>query len=67
MSPSDRATLHLLLAQMRTIHDDLTELHAGICLLHIEAAIAALEVRLQRSSPTRQDQQHSSASAQEMR
>lgn len=41
--------LHALLAQMRSIHGDLDRHDAGICVLHLEAAIAALESHLRRS------------------
>lgn len=48
MSTQDRAALQALLAHMRIIHEQLTEHSAGICVLHLEAAIAALETRLER-------------------
>jgi hypothetical protein len=41
--------LHALLAQMRSIHGNLDRHDAGICVLHLEAAIAALESHLRRS------------------
>ena len=49
MTPEDREALHALLAQMRTVHAALTERRAGICVLHLEAAIAALEGHLRRN------------------
>ena len=48
MTPADREALYALLAQMRTLHSDLAENHAGICVLHLDAAIAALESHLRR-------------------
>ena len=48
MTPADREAFHALLAQMRAIHTNLAENHAGICVLHLDAAIAALESHLRR-------------------
>ena len=48
MTPEDREALVALLTQMRAIHEQLARHHAGICLLHLEAAIAALESHLLR-------------------
>ena len=45
----DRAALEALLTQMRSIHDELASRHAGICVLHLDAAIAALESHLKRN------------------
>ena len=49
MTPADREALHASLAQLRAIYADLAEHHAGICVLHLEAAIAALESRLRQN------------------
>ena len=49
MTPEDCEALHASLAQLRTIHADLAEHHAGICVLHLDAAIAALESHLRRN------------------
>lgn len=48
MVPSDREALHALLAPLRTLHAELAEHGAGVCVLHLEAAIAALESHLRR-------------------
>lgn len=50
MSPSNCEALDALLAQMRMLHRDLDQYGAGICVLHLEAAIAALESHLRRHS-----------------
>ena len=49
MTPADREALEALLARMRAIHAQLTERHAGVCVLHLDAAIAALESCLRRN------------------
>lgn len=49
MTPYDRQALLALLAQMRDLHGELTQYHAGVCVLHLEAAIAALESHLRRN------------------
>ena len=49
MTPTDREALQALLAQMQDIHQSLSEIHAGICVLHLDAAIAALESHLLRN------------------
>lgn len=49
MSPTERRILEALLEQMRTNHSGLTRHHAGVCVLHMEAAVAALESHLTRS------------------
>jgi hypothetical protein len=48
MTPTEREALHALLAQMRALHEQLTQHDAGVCVLHLEAAIAALESHLAR-------------------
>ena len=49
MTPTEREALSALLAPMRTLYADLAERNAGVCLLHLEAAIAALESHLNRN------------------
>ena len=49
MTPSDREALQALLARMCAIYGSLSQQHVGVCVLHLEAAIAALEAHLQRS------------------
>lgn len=44
---ADRSALEALLGKMRAIHAELDELPAGVALLHLDAAVAALESRLQ--------------------
>ena len=43
MGIPDIRALEVILAQMRAIHDELANHHAGLALLHIDAAGAALE------------------------
>ncbi len=50
MSDQSRDELVACLAQMRLIHERLAEQIAGTCVLHLEAAIAALESRLRRDA-----------------
>lgn len=45
----DRTALETLLTQMRSFHGELANQQAGICVLHLEAAIAALESHLTRN------------------
>lgn len=52
MTPIDHAPLTALCAQMQLIQFDLAARHAGVCVLHIEAAIAALESRLMDPLPS---------------
>lgn len=47
MHPDDREALYAL-APMRDLHHELCLYHAGPCVLHLEAAIAALESHLRR-------------------
>ena len=48
ISAEERHALEALLARMRTIHEELGAYHPGICVLHLAAAIAALESHLRR-------------------
>lgn len=48
MTPTNREALMPVLAQLRETYDSLGDLDAGICVLHLDAAIAALESHLQR-------------------
>lgn len=52
MTPIDHAPLTALCAQMQLIQFDLAARHAGVCVLHLEAAIAALESRLMAPPPS---------------
>lgn len=49
---TEHAALAGLLAQMREIYEELLDYNAGICVLHLEAAIAALESHLRREGVT---------------
>jgi len=49
MSSTEHAALLALLAQMRDTYDNLLAYDAGISILHLDAAVAALEDRLERS------------------
>ena len=42
-------SLETMLDQMRTIHGELAERHAGLCVLHLDAAIASLESHIRRA------------------
>jgi len=48
MSTDERGALQARLAQMRSLHHRLSELHAGVCVLHLGAAIDTLESHLRR-------------------
>jgi hypothetical protein len=48
MSIDDRSALVALLDRMRAIHSELSVRHAGVCVLHLEAAIASLESHVRR-------------------
>ena len=48
MTNSDLPVLEASLTQMRVIHSDLAARHAGLCVLHLDAAIAALESQIRR-------------------
>ncbi len=56
IAPGERSALEALLARMRGIHEELSEHSAGVCLLHLEAAIAALESRLRRGGASSIDE-----------
>ena len=56
MTPADREALEALMAQMCAIHAHLTEHHAGVCVLHLDAAIAALESHLRRNGVSMVDE-----------
>lgn len=43
MGMSDIRSLEALLGQIRAIHDELADRHAGLAVLHMDAAGAALE------------------------
>ena len=48
MTTSDIRSLETLLGQIRTIHEELAERHAGLAILHMDAAMAALESHIRR-------------------
>ncbi len=48
MTPNDKRALLALLEQMRGIHAELSARHAGVCVLHLDASIAALESHIRR-------------------
>ena len=55
MSPDDQNALQSLLATMRAAHSELSARRAGVCVLHMEAAVAALESRLLRAAASMAD------------
>ncbi|MDO9487519.1 MAG: hypothetical protein Q7J32_04025 [Sphingomonadaceae bacterium] len=48
MTTSDIRSLEAILGQIRTIHEELAERHAGLAVLHMDAAMAALESHIIR-------------------
>lgn len=48
MSISDIRSLEVILGQIRAIHDELADRHAGLAVLHMDAATAALESHIRR-------------------
>lgn len=48
MGTSDIRSLEALLGQIRAIHDELAVRHAGLAVLHMDAAGAALESHIRR-------------------
>ena len=48
MGISDIRALEILLGQIRAIHDELAVRHAGLAVLHMDAAGAALESHIGR-------------------
>ena len=48
MGHSDIRALEVILGQMRDIHDELADRHAGLAVLHMDAATAALESHIGR-------------------
>lgn len=60
MSSTERAALMALLAQMRDTYDSLIAYNAGISILHLDAAVVALENRLQRSGASHAEQSRTS-------
>lgn len=47
---SDTRSLEVILGQIRAIHDELADRHAGLAVLHLDAAGAALESHIRRLS-----------------
>lgn len=54
MSGSELAALEALLAKLRTAHDDMKKLRAGVAVLHAEAAITTLESHLRKHRASRE-------------
>jgi hypothetical protein len=50
MGDSELRALEMMLGQLRAVHEELAERHAGIAVLHIDAATAALESHIRRLS-----------------
>ena len=48
MGISDIRSLEVILGQIRAIHDELADRHAGLAVLHLDAAGAALESHIRR-------------------
>lgn len=48
MTISDIRSLEVILGQIRSIHEELAERHAGLAVLHMDAAMAALESHIIR-------------------
>jgi hypothetical protein len=48
MGISDIRSLEVLLGQIGAIHDELADRHAGLAVLHLDAAGAALESHIRR-------------------
>lgn len=48
MTLSDIRSLEAILGQIRGIHEELAERHAGLAVLHMDAAMAALESHIIR-------------------
>lgn len=48
MTITDIRSLEVILGQIRAIHDELADRHAGLAVLHMDAAMAALESHIRR-------------------
>ncbi len=48
MSTADIRSLEAILGQISAIHEELAERHAGLAVLHMDAATAALESHIRR-------------------
>lgn len=53
MSKYEFDGLEILLERLRVIESEMQRLHGGVAVLHLEAAVAALESHLRRSMPLR--------------
>lgn len=63
IAEQDRGALETLLGQMRRIHAELNDRHAGVCVLHLEAAVASLESHLRRKGLSAAVTEQTSAAA----
>lgn len=63
MSISDIRSLEVILGQIRAIHDELAERHAGLAVLHMDAATAALESHIRRLRAAEEEAARSQVSA----
>lgn len=63
MSISDVRSLEVILGQIRAIHDELAERHAGLAVLHMDAATAALESHIRRLRAVEEEAARSQVSA----
>ncbi len=63
MTTSDIRSLEAILGQIRTLHEELAERHAGLAVLHMDAAMAALESHIRRQPVTDEPASHPIAAA----
>ncbi|MFC3713996.1 hypothetical protein ACFOMD_15600 [Sphingoaurantiacus capsulatus] len=56
MTMDDIRSLDSILGQIRAIHDELAERHAGLAVLHMDAAMAALESHIRRQRDAADEQ-----------
>lgn len=61
MDKTDLATFELAIARLREVDALLDDTDAGVCLLHLEACIAALESRIRRHGMTAEQQRAEAA------
>lgn len=61
MRTADLAAFQAALAQLRDVNARLDKTDAGVCLIHLDAAIAALESRIRRHGMTAVDLQADAA------
>lgn len=61
MHKNDLATFEVALARLREVDTLLDDTAAGVCLIHLEACIAALESRIRRHGMTADEQRAEAA------